>query len=93
MEASKRYRSISYLKSNTSDVAKENEETSSAVVITRNGIPAFVCISMDEYYQNRETNALLKLLHMGEREVIRGNVRPISDAKSDLNGRVLGQRK
>jgi len=92
MEVAKQYRPISYLKTNTADVAKEIAETSSAVVITQNGIPAFVCVSMEEYYQTQETNALLKLINMGQREVAKGNVRPLSEAKSDLNKRILGNR-
>lgn len=92
MEIAKRYRPISYLKTNTADVAKEISETSSAVVITQNGVPAFVCVSMEEYYQTQETNALLKLIHMGEREAAKGNLRPLSEARTSLNERVLGKR-
>lgn len=92
MEIAKRYRPISYLKTNTADVAKEIAEQASAVVITQNGVPAFVCVSMEEYYQTQETNALLKLINMGQREVAKGNVRPLSEARSDLDKRLLGNR-
>ncbi len=93
MGIAKQYRPISYLKSNTADVAKEISESSSTVVITQNGVPAFVCVSMEEYYQTQETNALLKLFNMGKRESEKGNLRPLSDARSALDQRVLGQRK
>ena len=38
MDVAKRYRPISYLKSNTADVAKDIAESSSSVVITQNGV-------------------------------------------------------
>jgi len=81
----KQYRSISYRKSNTAAVAKEISEHSSAVVITQNGVPAFGCVSMEEYYQTQETNALLKLINMGRREIEQGNLRPLSDARTHLD--------
>lgn len=93
MGVAKQYRPISYLKSNTADVAREISESYSTVVITQNGVPAFVCVSMEEYYQTQETNALLKLINMGKREIEKGNLRPLSDARSDLDQRILGRRK
>ena len=51
MEVAKRFRPISYLKTNTADVAKELQEESGTVVITQNGVPAFVCVSFEDYYQ------------------------------------------
>lgn len=93
MGVAKQYRPISYLKSNTADVAREISESSSTVVITQNGVPAFVCVSMEEYYQTQETNALLKLINMGKRESDKGKLRPLSDARSDLDQRILSQRR
>jgi prevent-host-death family protein len=92
MDVAKRYRPISYLKSNTADVAKEIAESSSAVVITQNGVPSFVCVSMDEYYQTQETNALLKLINFGIKEVENGQVRTLQAARSELDGRMLKSR-
>ena len=89
MAVAKTYSPISYLKTNTADVAKEIGETSSAVIITQNGVPAFVCVSMEEYYQTQETNALIKLINMGKREVEKGNVRPLSEARAELDKRIL----
>lgn len=84
MGIAKTYRPISYLKSNTADVAKEIAETSATVVITQNGVPSFVCVSMEEYYQTQETNALIKLISMGKREAEHGRIRPLADAKAEL---------
>jgi prevent-host-death family protein len=92
MGIGKSFRPISYLKSNTADVAKEIAETSSAVVITQNGLPAFVCVSMEEYYQTQETNALVKLINMGKAEAAKGRVRSLTDAQAELDQRILGRQ-
>jgi prevent-host-death family protein len=92
MAVAKSYRPISYLKTNTADVAREIAETAATIVITQNGVPSFVCVSMEEYYQTQETNALLKLISMGKREVEKGNVRPLAQARADLDKRILRQR-
>lgn len=93
MGVAKSYRPISYLKTNAADVAREIAEHSSAVVITQNGVPLFVCMSMEEYHQTQETNALLKLLSLGKREVERGNIRPLSEARADLDKRILSRSR
>lgn len=92
MEVAKSYRPISYLKTNTADVAKEIAETSSTIVITQNGVPSFVCVSMEEYYQTQETNALVKLISMGKREIEKGKVRPLAQARTDLDKRILDRK-
>lgn len=92
MGIAKTYRPISYLKSNTADVAKEIAETSATVVITQNGVPSFVCVSMEEYYQTQETNALIKLISMGKREAGSGRVRSLAEAKTELDKRVLRRK-
>lgn len=92
MEVAKSYRPISYLKTNTADVAKEIAETSASVVITQNGMPAFVCVSMEEYYQTQETNALVKLINLGKREIEKGKVRPLAQARTELDKRILNRK-
>jgi prevent-host-death family protein len=92
MSIAKRFRPISYLKTNTADVAKELAEESGTIVITQNGVPSFVCVSFEEYYQMQETNALLKLISLGEREIRRGEYKTLSDARADLDRRILAKR-
>ena len=91
MDMSKRYRPISYLKTNTADVAKEVSEQAGPVVITQNGIPAFVCISMEEYYEMQETNALIKIINLGRREIKRGKYESLADARASLGAAILKQ--
>ena len=90
METVKRYHPISYLKTHTAEVARQLTEETDALIITQNGVPAFVCVSMEEYHQTRETNALLRLLALGEREAQRGNVQPLEYARAELDKSLLG---
>lgn len=92
MEVAKRFRPISYLKTNTADVAKELQDQSGTIVITQNGIPAFVCVSFEDYYRSQETNALLKLVNMGEKEKAAGKVTPLAQAKLDMEAAIFGDR-
>lgn len=89
MNIAKRYRPISYLKSNTAEVARELMDEQGPVIITQDGVPSFVCVSMEEYHQTQETSALLKLIGLGKREIALGKVRPLAEAKSDLDKRIL----
>lgn len=92
MTVAKRFRPISYLKTNTADVAKELQEESGTVVITQNGVPAFVCVSFEDYYRSQETNALIKLLSMGEKEKAAGKIQPLEQAERDMEAAIFGDR-
>lgn len=92
MGVAKTYRTISYLKNHATDVAREIAETSATVVITQNGVPSFVCVSMEEYYCTRESNALVKLISLGRLEERKGNARLLLEARGDLDKRILAGR-
>lgn len=89
MTGIKRYRPISYLKTNAADLVREVAEQASPVVITQEGVPAIVCLSMEAYQQTQETQALLKLLALGRREIERGRSRSIAEARAELEQRLL----
>lgn len=93
MDVVKRYYPISYLKTNTAEVARQLAEETDALVITQNGVPAFVCVSMDEYHQTKETNALLRILALGEREIKRGNAQSLESAKAELDKSLFGDQE
>lgn len=90
MTIAKRFRPISFLKTNTADLAKELADEAGAIVITQNGVPSFVCVSFEDYYQMQETNALLKIVAMGEREIERGEFKSLAEARAELDKRILG---
>ena len=89
MDITKRYRPISYLKTNTADVAKEVSEQAGPVVITQNGVPSFVCVSLEQYYQTQETNALIKIVNLGQREIKKGKFKPLAEARKSLDALIL----
>jgi prevent-host-death family protein len=90
MDTVKRYHPISYLKTHTAEVARQLAEETDALIITQNGVPAFVCVSMEEYHQAKETNALLRLLALGEREAKQGNVQSLESARAELDKSLFG---
>jgi len=93
MELAKRFRPISYLKTNTADVAKELQEESGTVVITQNGVPSFVCLSFEEHYRARETNALIKLLSLSQKDKAEGKVSSLDDAMAHMEAAIFGEEE
>jgi prevent-host-death family protein len=93
MDVVKRYHPISYLKTHTADVARQLAEETDSLIITQNGVPAFVCVSMEEYHQTKETNALLRILALGEREVKRGNMQTLADARAELDKTLFSEEE
>lgn len=93
MDVVKRYHPISYLKTNTAEVARQLAEETDSLIITQNGVPAFVCVSMDEYHQTKETNALLRILALSDREVKRGNATSLEAARAELDQALFGEEE
>lgn len=92
MEVAKSFLPISYLKTNTADVAKQLESDSGTIVITQNGVPAFVCVSFEDYYHQQETTSLLKLISLGEKAKAAGKVTPLEQAKEEMAKAIFGRK-
>lgn len=91
MKVAKKFRPISVFETNTADIAKELQEEAGPIVITQDGIPSFVCVSFEEYYRAQETNALLKIVKIGQEQIAAGNFKPIAQARTELDKRILGK--
>ena len=79
---------ITYLKTHTSDVIREVNDTRGTVIITQNGEDKAVVQDISSYEQTQETLALLKLLALGRRSAQEGRTKPLREVierlQSDL---------
>ena len=79
---------ITYLKTHTSDVVREVNDTRGTVIITQNGEAKAVVQDISSYEQTQETLALLKLLALGRRSAQKGRTKPLREVivrlQSDL---------
>ena len=88
MKPSIAIRPITYLKTHTSDVIREVNDTRGTVIITQNGEAKAVVQDISSYEQTQETLALLKLLALGRRSAQKGRTKPLREVivrlQSDL---------
>ncbi len=68
MNISTDIKTISYLKSRSSDLLKQVNETHRPVFITQNGIPKAVLQDTDSYENMRNALGILKLIAQGEED-------------------------
>ena len=79
MKPSIAIRPITYLKTHTSDVIREVNDTRGTVIITQNGEAKAVVQDISSYEQTQETLALLKLLALGRRSAQEGRTKPLRE--------------
>jgi prevent-host-death family protein len=72
-------RPISYLKANAAEVLQELTDQRQPMVITQNGEAKAVIQDVVSYEQTQETLALLKILALGNQQVVQGRVKPLAD--------------
>ena len=88
MKPSIAIRPITYLKTHTSDVIREVNDTRGTIIITQNGEAKAVVQDISSYEQTQETLALLKLLAQGRRSAQEGRTKPLREVierlQSDL---------
>ncbi|MEW6235662.1 MAG: type II toxin-antitoxin system Phd/YefM family antitoxin [Candidatus Omnitrophota bacterium] len=79
MNLSRDIKSMAYLKSNTSDLLKQINETRQPVIITQNGEPRAVLQDPESYENMRNAISLLKLLSKGEEDIKNGKFKSQED--------------
>ncbi|GAB6405112.1 type II toxin-antitoxin system Phd/YefM family antitoxin [Pseudomonas sp. MHK4] len=85
MKFSSQIKPISYLKSHTAEIVKTLTESREPLVITQNGEAKLVVMDVKSFEEQEDTMALLKLLAMGNREIVEGKFREAEDVFADLD--------
>lgn len=87
MRYSTQVRPISYLKANAAEVLTHIAEQREPLVITQNGEAKAVLQDVASYEETQETLALLKLLAMGNQDVVAGRLKPAGEVIARLRAK------
>jgi prevent-host-death family protein len=82
-------RPISYLKANAAEVLQELTDQRQPMVITQNGEAKAVIQDVASYEQTQETLALLKILALGNQQIVQGRVKPLTDVAKRIRALTL----
>jgi prevent-host-death family protein len=85
---STRIKPISYLKANAAEVLQELAAQRQPLVITQNGEAKAVIQDVASYEETQETLAFLKILALGNQQVAKGRVKPLSEVVKKLRNQV-----
>ncbi len=78
---------ISYLKANAAEVLLDLAQRREPLVITQNGEAKAVLQDIASYEEARETLALLKVLALGQQDVVAGRVKPVREVVERLRAK------
>lgn len=79
---------VSVLKANASQILNELDETGNPVVITQNGKPMGVLVSIEEYSQKEKSLALLKIIAQSSQAIAAGDHKPADEVIERLRRKV-----
>ena len=80
MKLSTHIRPISYLKAHAAEVIRELAEQGEPMVITQNGEAKVVIQDVRSYEETQEAIALLKIVAIGNRQILEGKTHSASEA-------------
>lgn len=87
MRYSTQVKPISYLKANAAEVLMHIAEQREPLVITQNGEAKAVLQDVASFEETQETLALLKILAMGNQEVVAGKLKPAGEVVARLRAK------
>ena len=82
-----RIKPISYLKANAAEVLTQLAEQREPMVITQNGEAKAVLQDVASFEETQETLALLKILALGNQDVVAGKAKPVADVVARLRAK------
>lgn len=85
MKLSTQIKPISYLKSHTAQIVKELTDSGQPMVITQNGEATLVVMDVKSFEEHENTLALLKILAMGNQEIVQSKFRDAEAVFSELD--------
>jgi prevent-host-death family protein len=93
MDAIEQIKPITYLKSNATDIVKAFEQSNQGpLIITQNGEAKMVVLSYEAYQESLvekkealERMAMMKLIAMGNKEILDGNVTSEDDFLAEVD--------
>jgi len=93
MDAIEQIKPITYLKSNATDIVKAFEQSNQGpLIITQNGEAKMVVLSYEAYQESLvekkealERMAMMKLIAMGNKEILDGNVMSEEDFLAEVD--------
>lgn len=87
MRYSSQVKPISYLKANAAEVLTRLTERREPLVITQNGEAKAVLQDVASYEETQETLALLKILALGNQDLMAGKLKPAADVVARLRAK------
>ena len=85
MSLAEQIKPISYLKSNAADIVKNFATNPETIIITQNGEAKMVVMDIGAYERQQETMALLKLLHLGKKDLQDGKFQSAADFFKEMD--------
>lgn len=85
MSLAEQIKPISYLKSNAADIVKNFAANPETLIITQNGEAKMVVMDIGAYERQQETMALLKLLHLGKKDLQDGKFQSAEDFFKEMD--------
>ena len=87
MRPSSQIKPISYLKANAAEVLAQLAEQREPLVITQNGEAKAVLQDIVSFEETQQTLALLKILALGNQDVVEGRLTPVAEVATRLRAR------
>ena len=87
MRPSSQIKPISYLKANAAEVLAQLAEQREPLVITQNGEAKAVLQDIVPFEETQQTLALLKILALGNQDVVEGRLTPVAEVAARLRAR------